>query len=257
MSKKQNKQHKKRNMEREELNIMDKHLLEHVFPSEVEGLPLEELTEKEQTICNKCRNHEKLTHTEFKELKKLLGKYRSLINEYKPTEENYEKATRIIKSEKELLDLLDNQERYNLKMRYRVGSQDVILDLIVKPLTNSQAVTEMQNHLNLFREFTQQERLLSDKATRGETLSSEESKMLEHINKKAEDQIYNIPAREKDWDEFLARQVEFKECNINTFEEKVAFWKKIDVSYKVSLYNKVRDILNLTETEDDDLFLTD
>ena len=257
MSKKQNKQHAKRTKEREELTVMDKHVLENVFPFEVEGLPLEELTEKEQLIANKCKNHEELTFKEFKELKKLLGRYRGLIKDYQPQEDNYEKATKIINSEKELLRLLDNQERYELKMKYRVGSQDLILNLVVNPLTTSQSVTEMQNHLNLFREFTQQERLLNDKAVRGEKLSPEEVKMMEHINKKAEDKIYNVEARANDWDEFLARQVEFKNCSLTTFKEKKQFWSRIEPNYKVSLYNKVRDILNLTETADDDLFLTD
>ena len=256
MSKKQNKKEAQKKARRDELQGMDKHLLETTFALEVQSLPFEELTEHEQELINKCTNKEHFTKTEFNQLKELLGRYRKYIRKYGGAEENNEKALKIIKSEKELLDLLDNPERYKLQMKYRVGQQTVILNLYVKPLTSSQSVSEMKSHMRLFSDLTFDERILVDRATTGGTVSSEEEKMLKHIQAKMLERVTDIDTKVTEINEFLARQVEFEEASLNTFEEKKQFWSRIEVGYKISLYNKVRDILNITEQPDEDLFLT-
>lgn len=260
MSKKQNKKHAKTKAKRTELTEMDNHLLKTTFPLEVEGLPLEKLTEREQEIAIKCKNLEELTSTEFMELKELLGRYRKVVMEYKPNEtiDNFDKSLKIIKSEKELLKLLDNTKRYDLKMRYRVGRKNYLLSLKVNPIiSNSQYIAEMDAHLKLFRGLNTNERVIMDKVERDAPLSQEETKMAEHINKKIEELLYTGNNTSNNINEFLARQVEFENVTITNFKDKVKFWDRIDYSYKLSLYNKVRDILGLTETYDEDLFLDD
>lgn len=237
------------------LSSTDIHLLKNKFPQECEALPIEQLEPSEQKLVNKCIERGIFTRDEFLELSSLLKRYRGVIHKYSETEEAFDKTAKIINSERELLDLINNQERYKLQMKYRIQGQEFILNLRVKPLSTSQSIMEMQNHMELFKELSTSERVLSDKAIRGEPLSPEEVKMVESLNRKLEDKIYNVEEKSKQWDEFLARQVEFENCSLTTFEEKKSFWSKIEPTYKVSLYNKVRDILNLTESEDEDLFL--
>lgn len=237
------------------LSPTDIHLLKHKFPAECEAIPTTDLSEHEKELVQKCLKREMFTRDEFLELSALLKRFRAAIHKYAPMEEAFKKTERIINSEKELLDLINNQERYKLQMKYRIQGEEYILNLRVNPLSTSQSINEMQSHMELFKELTTQERVLSDKAVRGELLSPEEAKMLEAINRKLEEKIYNVKEKSEQWDEFLARQVEFENCSLTTFEEKKSFWSKIEPTYKVSLYNKVRDILNLTEAEDEDLFL--
>lgn len=80
--------------------------------------------------------------------------------------------------------------------------------------------------------------------------------MLEHINKTIESKAVTDDFFEK-INLFLAYQVELEETNLNNISSKISFWKKISPLAKISLYNKVRDILNITETQSEDLFLVD
>lgn len=258
MSKKQNKKHSRDKARREEFKEMDKRLLQTRYPLECEKLPIETLDPKEQIIVNKCINHDELTFNEFQVLRQVLQDYRQYFNKYDKEESMkiVEDNIRIIKSEKELLKLIDEQENYRIKMRYRVGGETLILSLRVNPLSDSQAIAEMETHAKLFREMDIQERILLDKSNRDVLLSPEEEKMIQSLNKKIEEKTYNGEKVVQGWNEFLARQVVFEEADNMTYNERLKFWEKIKPTYKLSLYNKVRDILNITEITDEDLFLS-
>ena len=247
-------------MNLEEQEIMDDFLLSTQYLEESKQIPLEILeNDYEKELISKCRENTDLTEKELTELKQLLAKYRGALSKINPAEveENVTKTRRIINSEKELLKLIDNQENYKLEMIYRLPSgEEVLLNLRVKPLTDSQAISEMQAHVDLFKELNTNERIVWNKAMSGQKIiTKEEQKLAEHVLRKYEDKEFNMESKVNKMREFLARQVEFVETDFNTYNQKLKFWKRIEVQTIVDLYNKVREILQLNEVRTEDLFL--
>lgn len=247
-------------MDIEEQEIMDDFLLSTQYLEEAKQIPLEILeTDYEKELIIKCRENTNLNDKELTDLKQLLAKYRGALSKINPSEveENVNKTRRIINSEKELLKLIDNQENYKLEMIYRLpSSEEVVLNLRVKPLTDSQAISEMQAHVDLFKELDTSERIVWNKAMSGQKIiTKEEQKLAEHVLKKYEDKEFDMESKVNSMREFLARQVEFVEADFNTYNQKLKFWKRIEVQTIVDLYNKVREILQLNEIKTEDLFL--
>lgn len=243
-----------------EKELMDEFLFENQYLTECKQLPLDILEEDELEVVKKCLNQEKLTSDETDYLKKVLYRYREAMNklDVANSEQNMETIRKHIKSEKELLALIDElEENYTLQMIYRLkNGKEVILDLIVKPLTDSQAISEMQVHANLFKELNTNERMVWSKVMQGETIyTKEERKLAEHIAEKYEEQEYDMEHKTRGMREFLARQVEFENCSFNTYNQKLKFWNKIEVTTIVDLYGKVRQMLNIDEKKTEELFL--
>ncbi len=247
-------------MDIQEQELMDEFLLSTQYLEEAKQIPLEVLeNDDEKGLITKCRMEAKLSDEELRDLKQLLAKYRGALNKVNPAEieENVTKTRRIIRSEKELLKLIDNQENYKLNMIYTLpDGEEVVLDLRVSPLTDSQAITEMQAHLDLFKELTTNERIVWSKAMNGQQIvSPEEKKLAEHVIKKYEETEYDMEAKADKMREFLARQVEFSETDLNSYDQKLKFWNQIRIETIIDLYNKVRQILQLNEMKTEDLFL--
>ena len=247
-------------MELEDQELMDEFLLSTQYLEEAKQIPLEILeNDTEKGLILKCRQETLLTDDELVELKQLLAKYRGALSKINPIEieENVTRTRRIINSEKELLKLIDNQENYKLQMIYTLpNGEEVLWDLKVKPLTDSQAISEMQQHLDLFKELDTNERIVWSKAMNGQQIvSPEEKKLAEHVLKKYEEKDYDMETKAERMRQFLARQVEFTESELTTYKEKLAFWKRIRIETIIDLYNKVRQILQLNEVKNEDLFL--
>ena len=244
----------------EEREFIDEHLLKTQYFTECKQLPLDILEEDEIVVVEKCLNQEEFTSEELTYLKEVLYKYREAMNklDVANTEESVEKVRRHIKSEKELLALIDElEENYTLQMIYRLkNGEEVILDMIVKPLTDSQAISEMQAHANLFKELNTSERVVWSKVMQGQTVyTEEERKLAEHIAEKYEEQEYDMENKVAGMREFLARQVEFENASFKTYNQKLKFWNRIEVTTVVDLYNKVRTMLHLEEEKVENLFL--
>lgn len=247
-------------MELEDQKLMDEFLLSTQYLEEAKQIPLEILeNDDEKGLITKCRMEKDLSDDELDDLKQLLSKYRGALNKVNPAEieENVTKTRRIIRSEKELLKLIDNQENYKLNMIYILpDGEEVILDLRVSPLTDSQAINEMQAHLDLFKELNTNERIVWSKAMSGQQIvTPEEKKLAEHVIKKYEETEYDMEAKADKMREFLARQVEFSQTDLKTYDQKLNFWNKIRIETIIDLYNKVRQILQLNEVKTEDLFL--
>ena len=244
----------------EDKEFMDQHLLKTKYLTECKQLPLDILEEDEIIVVEKCLNQEEFNDDELTYLKEVLYKYREAMErlDVANTEENVETVRKHIKSEKELLALLDEmEENYSLQMIYRLkNGEEVILDLIVKPLTDSQAISEMQVHANLFKELNTSERVVWSKVMQGQTVyTEEERKLAEHIAEKYEEQEYDMEIKVAGMREFLARQVEFENASFKTYNQKLKFWNRIEVTVVADLYNKVRQMLHIDEEKMEDLFL--
>ncbi|MBQ2652993.1 MAG: hypothetical protein IJF83_05925 [Methanobrevibacter sp.] len=252
----------KKEVTTEEREFIDKHLLNTQYLTECKQLPLDILEDDEIVVVEKCLNQEDLTDDELAYLKEVLYKYREAMKklDVANTEESVEKVRKHIKSEKELLALIDElEENYTLKMIYRLkNGEEVILDLVVKPLTDSQAISEMQAHADLFKELNTNERVVWGKVMQGQTIYTEEEKKLaNHIAEKYEEQEYDMETKIAGMREFLARQVEFENASFKTYNKKLKFWNRIEVATVVDLYNKVRTMLHIDEEKVEDLFLNE
>ena len=104
---------------------MEKHLLKTQFPLECEELPIEALTQEERIVVFKCMDHVELTDDEFTLLKKTLQKYREYITKYRPTEtiEAMENTVKIINTEKEFLDILNDESNKMLRVHLTYQGQ--------------------------------------------------------------------------------------------------------------------------------------
>ena len=246
----------------DEKEFMDEFLLESQYLTECKQLPLDVLDEDEFAVVEKCLNQEDLTDDELTFLKKVLYRYREAMKklDVANSEENVETVRKHIKSEKELLALIDElEENYKLQMVYCLrNGEEVILDLIVKPLTDSQAISEMQTHANLFKELNTNERVVWSKVMQGQTVyTEEENKLAEHIADKYEEQEYDMEHKTQGMREFLARQVEFENTSFKTYNQKLKFWNKIEVTTVIDLYQKVRKMLHIDEQKTEELFLNE
>lgn len=244
----------------EEKDFIDEHLLNTQYLTECKQIPLDVLEEDELTVVEKCLNQEEFTDDELEYLKEVLYKYREAMSklDVANTEESVETVRKHIKSEKELLALLDEiEENSSLQMIYKLkNGKEVILDLIVKPLTDSQAISEMQAHANLFKELNTNERVVWSKVMQGQTIyTEEERKLAEHIAEKYEEQEYDMEHKVAGMREFLARQVEFENASFKTYNQKLKFWNRIEVTTVSDLYQKVRTMLHLDEEKMENLFL--
>ena len=246
----------------EEKESIDQHLLKTQYLSECKQLPLDKLEDEEVSVVEKCLNQEELTDEELNFLKNILYRYREAMKklDVDDSAENIEKVRKHIKSEKELLALIDElEENYTLQMLYCLkNGEEVILDLIVKPLTDSQAISEMQAHADLFKELNTNERMVWSKVMQGQQIYTEEEKKLaEHIAEKYEDQEYDMEQKTQGMREFLARQVEFENSSFKTYNQRLKFWNRIEITTVIDLYNKVRQMLHIDEQKTEELFLNE
>ena len=234
---------------------LEKHLLKTKFPLECKELPLEVLSEEELEVVNKCINQEEFTDEEFTLLKKTLQKHRENITKYRPTEtvDAVKDTVQIIKTEKELLDILDDESNKMLKVHLTYQGQVYELDFEILPVDDSRIVDYMQLNIDLFKDYSNEEKSVFIKAQNNEPLNAEEQAMVEKIST----EINAIAGQEraKLIDGFLASQLRLPESSQN-FEERKLFWKKFPFMEKWAIVQQVEDRLGLTEKSNEKLFPT-
>lgn len=251
MSKKNKKQHKTK----EQLQALEKDLYHTTFRREAEQIPIERLPSDEQLVILKCINGEEPTSEEFTKLKEILVRYREHIQKYKPQEtvENAEQVVQIIKTEQELLDILDNPKRRRLLVHLPVDGNIYEMDFEIKPLEDSKAIRSLQVHLDLFKDYTDEESILYAKAQQGQKLTREEQhivdKITEDLNEKANEQQDEIILT------FLANQLRLPDSS-DDYEKRKEFWRKFPFNAKFSVWSQIQDRLGLTEETNEKLFPT-
>ena len=251
MSKKNKKQHKTK----KQLQSLEKDLYKTTFKKEAEQIPLERLPSDEQLVILKCINEEEPTDEEFSKLKEILVRYREHIQHYKPAEtiENAEQVVQIIKTEQELLDILDAPERRKLLVHLPIDGQIYEMDFEILQLEDSKAIRSLQVHLDLFKDYTQEEAQLYAKAQTGTKLTREEQhivdRITEELNEKANEQQDEIILT------FLANQLRLPNSS-DDYEKRKEFWQKFPFNAKFSVWSQVQNRLGLTEEANEKLFPT-
>lgn len=240
----------------EKAEKMERHLLKTQFPMECQELPLEALSQEELVVVNKCMCYQELTDDEFTLLKATLQKYREIINTYKPTEtiEAMEKTVQIIRTEQDLIDILDNPSNKILKVNLTYDNQVYPLEFEILPVDDSRIVDYMQMNIDLFKDYNENEKQLFMKSQQGEELTPEEIAVVEKMNR----ELNEIASQEKTRliDGFLASQLRLPESS-QDYEKRKEFWNKFPFMEKWAIVQRVEEKLGLTEKSNEELFPVD
>lgn len=238
----------------EKAAMVEKELLKTQFPLECEELPLESLTQEERIVVIKCMDHMALTDDEFVLLKATLEKYREYITKYRPTEtvEAMENTVQIINTEQEFLDILNDESNKMLRVHLTYQGQVYEFNFEILPVDDSRIVDYMEMNIDLFKDYSNEEKQLFTKAQENkEELSSEEQAIIEKMTK----EINAMAGQEKAKliDGFLASQLRLPKSSQN-YNDRLVFWKKFPFLEKWAVVGKVEDRLGLTETANEKLF---
>lgn len=240
----------------EEEKFIDEYDLKNRFPEECKRLPVDYLNESEKILVNKCIRQEELTDTEFADLKKLLADYRPFLKRYDPIkiEKNLEENVRTIKSSSELLRLLDNKDRYRFDMHYKINGELLRLQFRVKPVNDTEYIDLLDAQTRIFRDLDDDEKLVYSKLSNEEKLSPEEEKMIQQIQKKVVEKYGDVDKNNDAILNFLIGHVELLDDDSLSRDDREHFWKEMDLGARALIYNKCKEILNIDEQLEVDLF---
>ena len=227
------------------MDAKDKYALQNIFPEECKRLPLGYLEDDEKRLAEKCINMEEFTDEELEKLQKLLDEYREFFSKYDSVEleENIEKNITIIKSSTELLNLLDDPNRYRFDMHVKIHGQVYRLEFRLKPLSDNEYMDLLDAQTRVFRDLDKSEKMVFSKATNGVPLSPEEVKMQQSIQDKIVDKLGDVDKNNDVITTFLINHVELVgDENLNKTARK-KFWKTIDIGTRVLVYNHCKEIV--------------
>ena len=151
------------------------------------------------------------------------------------------------------MDILDAPERRKLLVHLPIDGQIYEMDFEILQLEDSKAIRSLQVHLDLFKDYTQEEAQLYAKAQTGTKLTREEQhivdRITEELNEKANEQQDEIILT------FLANQLRLPNSS-DDYEKRKEFWQKFPFNAKFSVWSQVQNRLGLTEEANEKLFPT-
>lgn len=242
------------NQENEEsgAKAIEQFWVKNQLPKEVETLPYEILTPQEQYIVDKVRDNKELTQEEIDIIKKTRKEYEEPLKKYDANKiiESNQQLEEMIGTEQELLDFVYAQEKPVIKMNLPINGVDKQFTFTVKPLEDSRAVKMLEQHIDLFKDLSDEERKIFDKDARGEGLNEKERRVLEHINEKINEN--RTLSQIEEVTNFLAWQLE--EPRSLNLEQKKDFWHNFNFILRMGLYTRVMEKLGLNEEFNENLF---
>lgn len=240
------------------IDAKDVYTLQKIFPEECRRLPIGYLEEDEKKLAEKCINGEEFTDEEFEDLQELLSRYREYFSKYDSVEleENIDANIKIIETSTELLNLLDDPNRYRFDMHCKIQGQLYRLAFRLKPLSDSEYMDLIDAQTRVFRDLNKSEKMVYSKATNGVPLSPEEEKMQQSIQDKIVDKLGDVDKNNDVITTFLIDHVELVgDADLNKAQRK-KFWHKMDIGTRVLIYNRCKEIVRIDEDLEVDLFPT-
>lgn len=224
--------------------------------TEAMQIPLASVKDKEeQEVLVKCINMEDLSPEEHTILEGVLARYRPAIQKYKPLEtmENYDESERQLTARTRFLQLLDEQEKpQELTVYYPLNNnEERKLHLLVKPVTDAQAILEVSGALELFKDYTAEETQVFTDYQNGKTQTPEEIAIAKKIE--MDIAIRNADTVKNTAIEFLSRQTTFsdEEC---TYEEMKEIYTRMNIGILLLIFNKVKDLAHLEDVDTEKIF---
>ena len=232
---------------------LERHLLKTQFPLECEEIPLDSLSHEEQVVVIKCMDHVDLTDDEFTLLKKTLQRFRKAINEYRPSEtvEAFEKTQQMIQTEQDWLDIVNNKANRILKVNVPYNGEWYNMEFEILPLDDSRVVSTLQTHIDLFKDYSQEELTIWTNAQQGLMISPEEAEIVKRMNNEIEEK--NSEDRITSMNNFLAAQLRLPNST-SDMDKRLEFWEKFPFVTKAAIMGKVEERLGLTDQSSEKLF---
>lgn len=240
-----------------ERSEIEKFYIEKRLPKEVETLPYDILPDEDKRIIDKIRDGKasELSDDEVSRIKQTRLEYEDTLKKYDANQiiESNKQMEDLIATEQDLLDFVYYDNDPVIKMNLPLKSGVKLMTFHVKPLEDSRAVEFLEQHMDIFKDVSDEERKIYDKANNGGQLNSKEQQVLEHINKKitenqSKSTMENITT-------LLASQLE--EPSSLSYDEKIDFWSRFNFILRVQLYSKVMEKLGLTQEFNTELFPTE
>lgn len=222
------------------------------LPKEVESLPYDILSRQEQYIVDKIRDGQELTQEEIDIIKKTRKEWEEPLKKYDANEiiKSNEVLYETIGTEEELLDLVYSQARQTIVMNLPVNGVTKQFTFTVKPLEDSRAVKMLEQHIDIFKDLSNEEMTIYQKYENGEHINEKEKRVLEHIQNKINEN--RTISQLEEITTFLAYQLE--EPRSLNLEQKMEFWKQFNFMHRMALYGKVMDKLGLNQEFNEKLF---
>lgn len=239
---------------------LEKELLKTTWVKEADLIrkyvPEEDLTKTQIKLLDKCINKEDFTENQFTDLKKVLGKYRKLLQELNPeeTEQAVDDAVQLIKTEQQFLDLMEEEQGETLIVHLPSPKGNLLeLEFEVFPITDSRVVESLELQLDLFRDFTLEETATYASASqkRHSDRTEEEQDIINKMNQMLSEKVGRQKIRTVD--NFLANQLVLKDSD-SSVEERLTFWERFPFNAKFIVYLAVQRRLGLTEVDNKQLF---
>lgn len=221
----------------------------------LEFVPHEDLTKTQINVLTKCVEKKDLTENQKKELKKILQKYRAILQKIRPKEtvEQYNEAVQMMKSEKDFIELMQSDEHKTLIVHLATDEGNLGFEFEVLPLKDSRVVDALEVNIDLFRDYSLDDINTYNKFVKGEEVTEEEAKIIGQMNKKIIER--ESAEKIKVMDNFLANQLKLK-GNDSSVEERKQFWELFPFNQKTSVFLRVQDKLGMNEQSNLKLFPT-
>ena len=232
-------------------------LLSHTtWKTEAIQIPLESIQDpSEQAVVIKCINEETLTDEESNTLQHVLHRYRPAIQKHKPLEsiENYHDNIEYVTDEKAFLRLLDEEKKdQTLTMYYPLNNgKEARLELTVKPVTDAQAIMDVSENLDLFKDYTQDELEAFNHLQQGHTMTPEEQAIAERVQ--AEIAQANANTIRDTAIEFLALQTSFTGRD-SSYDDMKSIYSQMHVGYLLLLFARVRELAHIDDVDTEKIF---
>jgi len=239
-----------------DVKSIERSLLKDKFPKEAEQLiGTDGLSNYETKLLNKCINHNPINDDEFRDLKKLLNDYRPYLEKYKPGEtlEAVDKTKRIIQTEQDFLDLVDNT---NNELHINIPFQGELypVDLEVLPVDDSRMVKQLSRHVDLFKGLEPEDIILFNEAQQGKELDDKEQAIVDKLTREIEERASE--SRIEEANELLASQTRIKGSDAD-YNTRLRFWEKFNFAAKFAISFRVEEILGLNDNVTEQLFRDD
>jgi hypothetical protein len=239
-----------------DVKSIERSLLKDKFPKEAEQLiGTDGLSNYETKLLNKCINHNPINDDEFRDLKKLLNDYRPYLEKYKPGEtlEAVDKTKRIIQTEQDFLDLVDNTHN-ELHINIPFQGELYPVDLEVLPVDDSRMIKQLSRHVDLFKGLEPEDIILFNEAQQGKELDEKEQAIVDKLTREIEERASE--SRIEEANELLASQTRIKGSDAD-YNTRLRFWEKFNFAAKFAISFRVEEILGLNDNVTEQLFRDD
>ena len=124
----------------------------------------------------------------------------------------------------------------------------------LKPLSDNEYLDLLNAQTRVFRDLSNSEKVVYNKATNEMPLSPEEEKMVKSIEDKIVEKLGDVDKNRDEITTFLINHVELVgDADLNKTQRK-KFWQTMDIGARVLIYNKCKNIVRVDNELEVDLF---